>query len=177
MNLALPTCLANNPMPTKSETDAAYYQQNKARIKARANAYYHRNAEEQLAKQKLRYAANKTAVTARNRQWADEHRDKMRAYHAAYVSRNTDLWRAQTARYRARKRKACPAWANAFFIREAYALMHMRKRICGGEWHVDHIVPLTSELVCGLHVEYNLRVIPGKANRSKSNKYWPDMPT
>jgi hypothetical protein len=41
---------------------------------------------------------------------------------------------------------------------------------------VDHVVPLKSKLVCGLHCEANLQIIKRSANRSKSNRRWPDMP-
>ena len=71
---------------------------------------------------------------------------------------------------------AKPAWANDFFIDEIYDLARIRTAVTGFAWHVDHIVPLKHPLVCGLHCEANLRVIPAFENRSKGNHYWPDMP-
>lgn len=60
--------------------------------------------------------------------------------------------------------------------REAHDLAQRRTRIFGFEWHVDHIVPLQSDLVCGLHNEWNLAVITGSENSKKRNFYWPEMP-
>ena len=112
-------------------------------------------------------------------------RDKARAYAATperraaqkvIKSRRTAEINADTARRRATKRLATPAWANEFFIQEAYSLAKLREKVCGGAWHVDHIVPLKSALVCGLHVEHNLQVIPAALNAAKHNRYWPHMP-
>ena len=80
------------------------------------------------------------------------------------------------ARRRAVESKATPLWANQFFIAEVYDLSHRRTRMTGILWHVDHIVPLQSDLVCGLHVEHNLACIPAFENLSKNNRCWPDMP-
>lgn len=103
----------------------------------------------------------------------DKHNATNRRYQAAHPDRNA----AKTARRRASNRSATPAWANMFFISEAYDLARRRTALTGIKWHVDHVVPLQSRLVCGLHVERNLQVIPALDNIRKHNRYWPDMPT
>lgn len=112
-----------------------------------------------------RYRKNHPEISReKSKRWAKNNRPK----------RN-----AMFARYMANRLKATPAWANEFFIEEAYDLAARRSALKTGghsKWHVDHIVPLQSKLVCGLHVHNNLQVIPAYANQSKSNRYWPDMP-
>ena len=62
-----------------------------------------------------------------------------------------------------------PLWADEKEINYVYVLAQEQ----GLE--VDHIVPLNSKLVCGLHTEDNLRCVPKELNIIKGNRYWPDM--
>jgi hypothetical protein len=60
--------------------------------------------------------------------------------------------------------------------KEAHHLCQLRNDMGYETWEVDHIVPLQSDIVCGLHNEFNLTVITKKANSEKRNYFWPDMP-
>lgn len=93
-----------------------------------------------------------------------------------YAALNPHSQTTRKATRRAKEFNAKVSWANDFFIKEAYHLAKLREIATGMKWHVDHIVPLNSKIVCGLHVEHNLQVIPAYQNLSKSNLFWPDMP-
>lgn len=77
-------------------------------------------------------------------------------------------------RKRARHR-ATPSWGNRQKVLEIYEQARKISELTGVQHHVDHIVPLTSKRVCGLHNEFNLRVIPAADNLRKHNRTWPDM--
>lgn len=70
-------------------------------------------------------------------------------------------------------------WGDKDKIAEIYAL---RDSMPGpDEWHVDHHIPLVGRhhktlehIVCGLHVETNLRVITKQENLSKGCSFNPD---
>lgn len=82
------------------------------------------------------------------------------------------------AKRRACKLKATPPWESEddfFLIQEIYHLARLRTLSYGFKWQVDHIVPLLNPTVCGLHVWWNLQVIPASTNAAKGNKHNPDV--
>jgi hypothetical protein len=78
---------------------------------------------------------------------------------------------------RAKKYKAFPKWANTpserARILRIYIAAQYKNLTTKRKWHVDHIIPLYGESVCGLHVAANLRVISKEANVAKSNLFIP----
>jgi hypothetical protein len=134
------------------------------------------NPERQKARVARWSSENKTKREVSARRSYEKNKDAIRIRSAAWIRANSDYAVAKTSKRRACKFNATPAWANDFFIKEAYALARLRTKIFGFKWHVDHIVPLNSGTVCGLHVEHNLQVIPGASNLVKSNRFWPHQP-
>lgn len=69
------------------------------------------------------------------------------------------------------QRMATPPWVDREAIRAIYMERIRTSRETGIPHDVDHIIPITNRKVCGLHVPWNLRVIPSAENRRKSNKF------
>lgn len=89
------------------------------------------------------------------------------------IERRASLIRHHSAKRRATKLRSTPAWANLQAIAAIYVEADRLTRETGVQHHVDHDVPLQHPLVCGLHVENNLRVLTAAANIRKSNKFDP----
>ena len=71
-----------------------------------------------------------------------------------------------------RNRQATPKWLTPEQRKQIVDIYeHMRdcRAVTGEDYHVDHIVPLRGENICGLHVPWNLQVLPAYVNISKSN--------
>lgn len=98
----------------------------------------------------------------------------MLARMSIYGRNNRDKAAARGAKRRALKLLATPSWLTATHydaIRVLYTKSAAVSELTGIPFHVDHIVPLQGELVCGLHVPWNLQVLPAYENLSKSNKH------
>lgn len=120
----------------------------------------------------------------------ERHRDEIRIYKRLWARKNSEAhairgkaWRvnnpgkanALTWKRRANKLRATPKWANLDKIKSFYETSSGLSMLLGEWYNVDHIVPLQSPYVCGLHCEANMQVILRSENQSKNNRWWPDM--
>lgn len=108
--------------------------------------------------------------------WREANPEKAAATDAKWDKANPEKRAAHSAKRLAQKLQATPAWANQGYIEDVYRKAAIFTKRDGTPWHVDHIVPLKSPRVCGLHCEDNLQAISGADNMTKGNRSWPDMP-
>lgn len=151
-------------------------------VKARCKnciANYNKQKYPEVSKSRLNqkkeyYLKNRQSILEKGKTYRDTNKSKMAETRKHWTSRNKDKRRAHVAMRRARKKKATPPWLTTsqkqtIFL--YYSLAVKLSKINSQDYHVDHIVPLQGENVCGLHVPWNLQVIPATENLSKSNKH------
>lgn len=131
-------------------------------------------------KAKRNHANSRDKRLASMREYASANSEKLSAYRKSYYESHKHEWVARrradlradvrkVTERKMRKLRATPAWAKAHEISEVYGFAQEFIE-AGIDVHVDHIEPLRGKLVCGLHVEHNLRVCLADANRSKGNR-------
>lgn len=146
---------AKNPEKKKA-TDAAYGLKNRLKLRAKRAA----NREAHLAYMREYHLKNWSPEVASSAA------ERARAFRAA----NPALTNAWSASRKARKLRATPSWANKEAIYAFYKEAARLTKLTGIEHHVDHIYPLKSKWMCGLHVETNLQILTKTENLRKSNR-------
>ena len=140
-----------------NETRADYFRQYNQRddVKERKHDWYQDNKEQVILAASTRPAHVK------------------REYRNAWKENNLLQIRADTKARRRKHRQATPPWLSRRHKTEMRALYQAAitlTKTTGEQYVVDHIIPLRSDVVCGLHVPWNLRVITQEENLRKSNK-------
>ena len=165
----------------RKEVSKLYRLNNKEKLREKNKLYYLKNKKKYNEINRLHYLNNKDKIKEYrlknknktkkyNAEYRINNKDKIKEYRLKnkerrkqYLLNNRHLVKALDAKRRATKLRATPKFANLNKIKEIY-------KNCPKGYHVDHIIPLNSKLVCGLHVEWNLQYLTPSANLSKSNK-------
>lgn len=172
--------MRTSPRKRKPRTDAE-----KQEDTARAKAWTLANPERAKATQRAIYLKNRDKriayATAAYNKDIDKSRENARAYAAAnkvsacaraaaWKKANPARVNATNSKRRATEIQAAPAWLTTAQYAEMQKTYDAAK-VLGH--HVDHIVPLVSPIVCGLHVPWNLQILAPATNMSKKNKLLP----
>jgi hypothetical protein len=143
-------------------------------------AEYFRQYNQSEAGQKAKreyYERNKEVVVARANARPDQEK---RQYKSKHKRTNPEYYNTLNNVRKRRHRNATPPWITKeerATMRQLYVQAVRLTQVTGERYVVDHIVPLISPEVCGLHVPWNLRVITQMENLKKSNKLVDPNPT
>lgn len=121
-----------------------YYVENSNKLKTKMSEYHIKNRKERCEYKKTHYILNKSLYL---------HYSRFRKLKLA---------------------KATPSWLSTDQLDEIKSYYQTAKKLSEQTFilhHVDHIVPINGKNVCGLHVPWNLQVLPAIDNLKKSNKY------
>ena len=116
------------------------------------------------------YERNRSAVIARADARPEEEK---RTHKKNHRLENPDYYKVLCNARRRRHREATPAWLTKEQkdnIKQLYIEAQKLTKLTGVRYEVDHIIPLINDSVCGLHVPWNLQVIPKLENLKKANK-------
>lgn len=123
---------------------------------------------------------------SRELKYREQHREKAKEVSANFYQENIDHCRqvrrnysknnrgrlnALEAKRHARKLNATPEWASSEKILKIYEACRQLTETTGIRYTVDHIIPLQSDFICGLHCEDNLQILTRDDNLKKSNNY------
>jgi 5-methylcytosine-specific restriction endonuclease McrA len=123
---------------------------------------------------------NKDVYSKRAKEWYLANKAKKQEYDKKYRKKyyddNKAYMLAKTNVRRSSIRAHTPSWSDKKAIKEIYLKAAQMSIETGIQHEVDHIVPIMSKIVCGLHCQQNLQIITSYENKKKSNIWWPDMP-
>jgi 5-methylcytosine-specific restriction endonuclease McrA len=105
--------------------------------------------------------------------YAEERRAKVKAYQTANREKMRPLKNYHDANRRSLKMNARPPWLSKEDkrrMRDMYAWAKMLGELFDETYHVDHIYPLKHKTLCGLHVPWNLQILPAHVNHKKKNR-------
>lgn len=135
--------------------------------------YREKNLDALLQADRDRYANNTEELKAKSSKHKSENKDYYYEYNKLYYRLKKHKFLAANSKRRKIIVRATPIWLTPVQkqqIEDVYWLAQDLKVTSGETYHVDHIVPLQGKDVCGLHVPWNLQILPSDLNLKKGNR-------
>lgn len=128
--------------------------------------WYIKNKERHDAATKAYNRAHKARISEYSALWHQANRSRRNQQARQHYLNNRAYYHEKTNVRRGRIRQQLSALPLS--VREEIRKIYAE---CPPGHHVDHIIPLNGENVCGLHVPWNLQYLPAKENLKKSNSF------
>lgn len=139
------------------ESRRVHYLLNKERINAANKKYYNDKLDYNVIRSKKYYNENLESATLTKRIWRKNNLDKM----AATSSKIRAIKKFRLINIEGDKQNIASIYKQAKILEKQTKIKH----------HVDHIIPLINDNVSGLHVSWNLQVLPVLSNLKKNNRF------
>lgn len=148
--------------------------------KAKTKSWNKENPEKKKQNAASHYLNNKEDYVERAAAlaWAKNNPEKRNSSTRKRYWKNRAVNVAKIAEKRAAKFRATPKWLSEEQKQQINHIYHEATELTkatGIKHHVDHILPLNSPVVCGLHVPWNLRPLPAKENAEKGNRLLEEL--
>lgn len=169
----------------KKETKHVWYLKNKENILIRAKKLYAKNKQQKIeyskewrknnwdrwyTKHKLRVKLNIDKVRNIKKAWKKSNPKQARKDAHLYRLRHPEKRAAMQRERELLRISAMPLWVNRSDILHYYEEARKKTIETGILHHVDHFYPIKHPRLTGLHVPWNLRVIPAIENQVKGNR-------
>ena len=135
---------------------------------------WHKNNPDKIREHKLSWVEkNRDKKALEDKLWAERNRERSNQHKQRWNKLNAGRKLALDKKYKTSKIQRTPAWLDKVDQAEIEFtyIWCSALRSCGLDFHVDHVVPLQGENVSGLHVPWNLQVIPAVENIRKRNRW------
>lgn len=163
-----------NSSEEHKEKRRQYYQKTKEKRLLASKKWRDKNLDNLKIKYRDYYYSNREKCINKSSSWNKKNKTRINLRNKEYWKKNPDKLKFNNAQRKRKIRERTPNWLTKEHlsqIKDFYDLSMDLYSITGEKYHVDHIVPLKGENVCGLHVPWNLQVLPSDINLKKGNTY------
>lgn len=169
--LANNTCISCQRIRDKI-VSKAFRSENPDLAKEKDKNRYYKDVEKSRKKnrdQRLKHLeARKIYDNERYKNPTRNERQKLQA--KGWVENNRGKRREIIKRHKIKRKQAIPSWLTDEMKNEIKQIYDLAAEL-GNCYQVDHIHPINGKLQCGLHVPWNLQILPASENLKKRNSH------